>query len=743
MYSFYGGRPGNSFVIITTYRSIADMVERFKQGPNYTAVHYDEYVMINTVNKNDPDNGKIYRRGYDFTNDVGGAEFVGTIVGPAGHAPMLEITTLSDVESKHASQGYSERRSSGQYSVTNGSLIPGKTDTDFNDKITWECCSIRNQDNTDTTAYIGFIIPYTVIDYETSVVEPYTNGVYADTTSITRIDDQTHPFFEKWHVNIPKGVKGDAFMNLKVETASANIQDYQGRADDVNNSRAVIAYDYYNYDNFQNGNPVRLYLGDYNMIEDISINDEGTLTVEYTHDDDKIFNKQLKWVKSISLNNETGLFTLVYNHTTDAEGSPTTYTTYLDWIKEVNIANDGTVTFDHTHNADTIFDKKIQWCTGVSINNDGTMTFTWNNGTQDTVFNNVIQWISSVNLAADGTLTVGYNNGAEDTVFSQAIKWITDVQLANDGTLTVTYNNNDAYTAFQKIRWITDVQLASNGTLTIKYNNGNDTVFNNAIKSMQDIEMLNSGSLTIRWNDGTVTAFPSLLRWIDTASLDDDGRLSFHWNDGATTRTRNALRWISNIQINTGETQGSSNQKFKITWNDGVVEDIGNPINYILNMVVNENNHLLVRYSDPNKRAGGLTYNNVEGWTDLGRITERYEYNPGTDLYGISDYSGYGVLENDMSTNYYRFTFYITPTAYLNPEINNIGASMEIQVGEDRTRAITNDLIDVAKTFAGLRVQINRLYPVQQENIGHTVYQRLPFTMTGVFGFSTTSPQGG
>ena len=67
MYSFYGGRPGNSFIIVTTFRSVQDMIDAFKQGPNYTAVHYDEYVMINTVDKNDPDNGKIFRRGYNFT----------------------------------------------------------------------------------------------------------------------------------------------------------------------------------------------------------------------------------------------------------------------------------------------------------------------------------------------------------------------------------------------------------------------------------------------------------------------------------------------------------------------------------------------------------------------------------------------------------------------------------------------------------------------------------------------------
>ena len=265
MYSFYGGRPGNSFIIITTYRSIADMVANFSLGPSYTAVHYDEHVMINTVNKNDPDNGKVYRRGYDFTNEMGGAEFIGTIVGPAGKAPMVEMTTVADVRSKHASEGYEERFTSGQYGPTGGNLVPGKTGSGtYNDVITWACCSIRNENDEDCTAYVGFTFPYTVIDYETSNVEPYTSGRYADTSSATRVDDESHPFYEKWHINVPKGVKGDALKNFKVETASSNVQSYTGQADDINNSRKILAYDYYNYDDYQNGNPVRLYLGDYN-----------------------------------------------------------------------------------------------------------------------------------------------------------------------------------------------------------------------------------------------------------------------------------------------------------------------------------------------------------------------------------------------------------------------------------------------------------------------------------------------
>lgn len=684
MYSFYGGRPGNSFIIITTYRSIADMVAKFKQGPSYTAVHYDEHVMINTVNKNDPDNGRVYRRGYDFTNTMGGAEYIGTIVGPAGKAPMLEMTTVADVKSKHASEGYDERFTSGQYSPTGGNLVPGKTGSGtFNDAITWACCSIRNENDEDATAYIGFTFPYTVIDYETSWIEPYVAGRYADTSSATRVDDETHPFFEKWHINVPKGVKGNAFMNLKVEAASTNVEEYTGQADDINHGRMILAYDYYNYDDYQNGAPVRLYLGDYNMIDNVSIDDEGTITIDYSHDDDSVWTKKIKWVKSITLNTETGLLTVVYNHTTDAAGQPTTYTTYLDWIDEVNIADDGTVTFGHTHEADTIFSKKIQWVTGVTINNDGTVTFTWNNGTADTVFSNIIQWISSVNLAADGTLTVGYNNGAADSVFSKAVKWITDVQVANDGTITVSYNNNDpAYVASQRLKWINDITLADNGTLTVSYNNNSaDTVFANKIRWLTGATVANNGTLTLSWNNGTAnTVYPNL------------------------------FKWISGCTVNIGESEGAGNQQFHITWNDGTEEDIGNPINYIMNMAVNEDNHLLVRYSDPAKRAGGITYNEIDGWTDLGQITQQYEYGDGSVATGLT-WIGVGqLIDRGTGNKILRFT--INPTAFINNAVNTIiviAGRVNGNNGTDTITALnlTTATVTVAKTLTGLQFEID------------------------------------
>ena len=554
MYSFYGGRPGNSFIIVTTYRSIKDMVDNFKKGPEYTVVHYDEHVMINAVNKNDPDNGKLYRRGYEFTNNMGGAEYIGTIVGPSGKAPLLEMTTIAEVEKKQRSEGFEERRSSGEYKKENMALVPGKTvNGDYNDSITWACCSIRNSDSEDTTAYIGFTFPYTVIDFESSTVEPYKSGNYSDTSSVTRQDDREHPFYEKWHINIPNGIKGDAFKNLKVETASSTIQSYNGQTDDITNNRKVLVYDYYHYDNKQNGEPKKIYLGDYNMIENISMSDDGTITIDYSHDDNSVFNQKVKWITSVNLNTTNGKLTVNYNH-------GTAYTTDLDWINGVDIADDGTVTFNHTHNNDTVFSKKIKWCTGVTINNDGTVTFKWNNSTQDTVFDNIIQWIDAVNLANNGTLTITYNIPDEEhpqekkkQIFSNAIKWIDTINLNQNGTLTVTYNTSEQENFQNAIKSITSITHSvnnnanpshgHNGELSINYNNGEPDVIN--LDLLTGIDMDEDGMITAQWNnDNNSISELGAINFIKDLLIDNNGNLLVQYsNKYGETEVNGELGW--------------------------------------------------------------------------------------------------------------------------------------------------------------------------------------------------------
>ena len=497
MYSFYGGQPGSPFVIITTYRSIADMIAKFKLGSDYTAVHFDQHVMINTVNKNDPDNGKIYRRGYDFNNDMGGAEFVGTIVGPSGNAPLVQMATVSEIRRKATQQGDSARYSSGGYSVSGQNLVPGKTvNGTFNDSITWACCSVRNENNEDSTAYIGFTFPYPVIDVEASTIQPYIGGRYADVGGAYRNDDYRHPFYERWHLDIPKGVKGDSFKNLKVQVADMTIEPYSGQADDINNQNEVIVYEYYNYEDYKNGSPKKYYLGDYNLIEDITIAQNGTVTIRYNHTD-KVINKLIKWINSVS---------------------------------------------------------------------------------------------------ADAT-----------------------------------------------------------GHLTIVYNTG------------------------------------------ETQSIN--------------------LNLPNNITINTGASQGQGNQKLNVSWTNGTSQDIGNPINYIMEAAVDDNQHLLVRYSDPIRRGQSdtVTWNNKNGWTNIGSLKTPYVYTDpsAADL----QWSGLGILTNSGETEYMNITFTMPLTQFIDTNINSINVLqgelyVKSQDGTHDLTAVTLDFTNttITKTLSGLKFQIQTAF---------------------------------
>ena len=100
-------------------------------------------------------------------------------------------------------EDFTYRRGSGEYSPADGNIVPGKYIeagsgiVKYNDKITWAYCSVRDMNSHESTAHVGFKFPYTVIDYTTTSVSTYENGNYADTSAATRIDDGSHPFYEK------------------------------------------------------------------------------------------------------------------------------------------------------------------------------------------------------------------------------------------------------------------------------------------------------------------------------------------------------------------------------------------------------------------------------------------------------------------------------------------------------------------------------------------------------------------
>lgn len=728
MYSFYGGRPGNSFVIITTYKSVDDMIQKFKMGPNYTAVHYDEYVMINTDNKNDPDNGKIYRRGYNFNDEeTGGAEYIGCIAGPAGGAPHLHLTTIQDVQDKwqQAEQMYDTRYNQGSYSIgidDDESLIPGKFYDDnleetFNDKITWAYCSIKNQDDSETEAYIGFKIPYLVLDFQAQSIDPYS----LNQELATRTDDGNHPFYEKWHFNIPKGIKGDSIKELRVEKDA--------------NGKEILVYDYYNYNNQEQGNSTKITLGNYNMIKDINISDDGTITIKYTHDEDKEFPNKLRWIKSLRVDKETGKFLATYNYPQNEEEE----ITKLELVKDISINDDGTIILHYTdHELDKVLESpQLQWISGVKLSKDGQLIICYNTGDEKPVESetegedNSIKWIESASLENDGTLkfqlnTKNENEQNEEIQVSNKIKWIDSVNLNEDGSFNFKYNTGDEKSIAGNVKWVTKAEIVNNetnsinnGKLKIFYSDGTSTIQDDVkIKWPINVRNQSNGIISIGWNDGTRTSLAQPIKMINTIELSNDGQITANYTSGDSQifNSTNPIRWIQDISINTGSVEGQSNndQKFYIKYNTSDTPvSIGNPINYIVQMKVNKNTgHLLVLYSDPQKR-GNITYDGKSGWQDLGSV-QIYDYNPGDIISNLQVTRIIGICFRNSSNEQVRNLKFTVPfTGSFDPIINTILLNRGYLIGRYKntnsqtytnfTTTMTSNNTSITKTATGLQ----------------------------------------
>lgn len=388
-YSFYGGRPGQSMVIVKCFSSIAEMATEFKKGDSYTEVGYGECVLINTEDPRNLENGRLYKRGLDNSNkETGGAEYLGTIKGPAGYPPHMTITDFDSIPTEGA-DGMKYIMSNGSFSIQNTDLVSGK---EYNE-IKWRTMSFRElvyrdeeenrinipidatveikgqeliitkADGTketkkfttaeeETVVQIGFKIPYHVLEYNAYTISAYANGYrdsasnlnwgyndnrnnvnkdiqYSGLTSQTNIDTD-NPFYSTWDIKIPEGIKGDSVKGLKI----VPIREYkqirnneQNNDGDIiyhnewdldfnqlsdNDDRLIVVYEYYDYHKSPQGAKITKYLGEYNTIKEISVDEFGTITVHYTYNEEKVLPYVIKNIINISLD-QNGVVTFYYN----------------------------------------------------------------------------------------------------------------------------------------------------------------------------------------------------------------------------------------------------------------------------------------------------------------------------------------------------------------------------------------------------------------------------------------------
>ena len=221
--SFYGGRQGASFILKKKYASIAEMKAEFQQGGvTLREVNYGEYVMINPGNINDPHNGKIFRRGMDLGNEYGGGIYIGQIQGPEGKIKNLEVGDYNS-EASEPQGGHGE--------YTPAKVAPGKE----NNGIKYSQVNLLDEHGYIEKYLIGFEFPYFQQEWEIKLIDPYDipEELIEDVTPLDDEDPQSghagqgdRPFYRKYELSVPKGVKGDSVIDAAGVPTQINTGTY-------------------------------------------------------------------------------------------------------------------------------------------------------------------------------------------------------------------------------------------------------------------------------------------------------------------------------------------------------------------------------------------------------------------------------------------------------------------------------------------------------------------------------------
>lgn len=601
-----------------------------KGGITLSEVGYGEYVMIDTMfgigENTNPDNGKVYRRGMNYDGDLGGAEYIGQVVGPSGHSPKLGMTTVKDVLTRTESQvrTYDMTEGNAQDGIVPGKYTSTSGTTAFNDDIDYAWATVRDDHGNITGALIGFTFPYLVPEITSIKRSPYyteedlalgritdasligtpirdadnfvlfvDNGMNTSDREPTH-GDTGHPFYRRWKLTVPQGIKGDAQTQLEIVPTKirpeANLwgstdltQEPVGIADNTtyvildgakfehdcvypyNDSSVVVAArkasqpgaTYYAkiddtymlqfryrqtwYDDHEDGSDYEIIkLGDYNTVRKIWLADDGYLWVSYNADEDSAINENqpIQWYESVDVL-ENGTIVFTYN-TFESDGTThkqQTFNKAIDWVESVALASiDNPTVFDPEGNNVNAGHFR------VIFNNDSvenqTGTWTDSNGVAHAVWETDITWPKVANLSADGVLKFLYNN---NLYYDQSI--YTDVEKGEYATI---------------IPWLTDTIIKQNGEIVITFNNNvNGFVqvssgdsfsrekkyytknnigqysYDSTVTESNFVDKVANGLYEPKsgWNVDTNT-YTHHIKFIDHVTIDTDGTIHFWYSDG-------------------------------------------------------------------------------------------------------------------------------------------------------------------------------------------------------------------
>ena len=249
MDSFYGGRQGASFIIKKRFDTLEDM-KRAAGSVEEKVWQHGQYCLIDAINKNNPDNGKIYRRNTSIITNSGdnfiGAEYIGQVVGPSSGAPMFNFQPglLTKEEIRNLGNGWDVLGYTAD-GASKGKLIFAENAKDFNDNLyTFEAKQGQGLVSGETNSSIKFNWINTrneTEESESGVIESWCNigceipYPYFDTSvtrqpageqaSVSVSTKENNPFYHTLNFKIPDGMHGVSVENVYISNGNVSAYD--------------------------------------------------------------------------------------------------------------------------------------------------------------------------------------------------------------------------------------------------------------------------------------------------------------------------------------------------------------------------------------------------------------------------------------------------------------------------------------------------------------------------------------
>ena len=327
---------------------------------------------------------------------------------------------------------------------------------------------------------------------------------------------------------------------------------------------------------FNNDNPEATKVFDVSWIKGIEIEDDGSVVYTYAGIPDSLpdganqttvnsgiyrVEDFLQWISSADMDPDTGVFTIRNNR------NEVILNETLDWIKDIDFTEDGTVILHHTAgNAQDSLTNLIKWIDNISLNAaTGEFVVDYNYGENLKV---QLDWIDDVYIdESNGNIYIHHTDVAQNVdgehgeLLDSKLKLITSANIAANGTITFTTNTGETITLgnaggsgnFQ-LKYIEDVRLQTgindSKRVQIKYNTENDyTAIGNPLNYIADMVVRESDwHLLVLYSEPTMRSDGSNL----TDNTDPKG-----------------IKWYNNITGSDGTKYGAG-----VYWRDmGAIKD--------------------------------------------------------------------------------------------------------------------------------------------------------------------------